>query len=168
LYFVKAIPNILKNVCDARFLIVGDGSQLAELRQETARLRINDKAIFTGRVANADIAGFYAASDLVVLPSLREATSVAGLEAMACGRAVVGTRTGGIPQIITNGENGLLVAKQDSDALAEAVSSLLIQESTRRRMGRIARQRALREFSWQAIAEKLQRLYADSICLGNS
>jgi glycosyltransferase involved in cell wall biosynthesis len=87
---------------------------------------------------------------------------------MACGRAVVGTRTGGIPQIITNGENGLLVAKQDSDALAEAVSSLLIQESTRRRMGRIARQRALREFSWQAIAEKLQRLYADSICLGNS
>lgn len=68
---------------------------------------------------------YYAASDIVVLPSLKKATSISGLEAMACGKPLIGTNVGGIPQIIQDSITGMLIQPRDQDSLANAVNILL-------------------------------------------
>ena len=140
-------------------LIAGDGAEMGKFSQEVIRLAIADKVIFAGRVPNTEMPKYYAASDVVVLPSLKEATSIAGLEAMATGKPLVGTNVGGIPQIITDGETGILVPPRNPDELAHAIVFLLNDDGKRAAMGLNARKRAESEFSWQIIAGKTQNIY---------
>ena len=81
-YFVESIPQIIKSTPDIKCIIVGDGDEKERLRQRVLELKITDKVIFTNGVANLEMPAYYAISDMVVLPSLIEATSIAGLEAM--------------------------------------------------------------------------------------
>jgi glycosyltransferase involved in cell wall biosynthesis len=92
-----------------------------------------------------------------------EATSIAGLEAMACGRALVGTRVGGIPALIDEGVTGLLVPPRDPAALARAVNRLASDSALCARMGAAARGRVEREFSWERIAEQTTRVYGETL-----
>lgn len=112
-----------------------------------------------GGVANSDMPDLYRASNLSVLPSLLEATSIAGLEAMACGLPLVGTRVGGIPAILRHDDNGLLVEPRRPDQLAQAIQTLAADPSLCARMGARSRQRAVEEFSWQAIAGRTLHAY---------
>ena len=158
-YLIEAMPYLINKNSGARCLIVGDGSERGKLEEEVIRLSIADKVIFAGRVTNVEMPKYYAASDVVVLPSLKEATSIAGLEAMAAGKPLVGTNVGGIPQIIADGETGILVPPRSPEELAHAVISLLDDDKKRHSMGLNARKRAESEFSWQIIARKTQILY---------
>jgi len=158
-YFIKAIPHIIQQNSNVKCLIAGDGAEMRKFSQEVIRLAIADKVIFAGRVPNTEMPKYYAASDVVVLPSLKEATSIAGLEAMATGKPLVGTNVGGIPQIITDGETGILVPPRNPEELAHAIVSLLNDDGKRAAMGLNARKRAESEFSWQIIAGKTQNIY---------
>ncbi|MFC2046727.1 glycosyltransferase family 4 protein [Chloroflexota bacterium] len=158
-YLIKAIPYIIQQSSNVKCLIVGDGLEMAELKQEVIKLVITDKVIFAGRVPNSDMPKYYAASDVVILPSLKEATSIAGLEAMATGKSLVGTNVGGIPQIITHDKTGMLVSPRNPEELAQAIVSLLNDDGKRAAMGLNARKRAVSEFSWQIIAGKTQNIY---------
>lgn len=158
-YLIRAIPYIIKQNNTAKFLIVGDGPEMERLNQEIVRLQIADRVTFAGRIPNSEMPKYHAASDIVVLPSLIEATSIAGLEAMATGKPLVGTRVGGTPRIIADGETGILVPPRNPKELAYAITSLLSDKGKRTAMGLKAREKAESEFSWQIIARKIQDIY---------
>jgi len=85
---------------------------------------------------------------------------------MACGTAVAGSRTGGIPEVVADGETGLLVPPDDPRALAEALNALLRDPARARAMGQAGRKRAIAEFGWPAIAAQTAELYAELVHAG--
>ena len=93
-------------------------------------------------------------------PSLYEPLGIVNLEAMACGTAVVGTRVGGIPEVVADGETGLLVPPDDPAALAAALNALIRDPARAAAMGAAGRERAATEFGWDAIAAQTADLYA--------
>jgi starch synthase len=94
-------------------------------------------------------------------PSLYEPLGIVNLEAMACGTAVVASRVGGIPEVVSDGETGILVPPADPAALACALSSLLADAGRAAAMGRLGRERAIADFGWPAVAAQTAALYAE-------
>jgi alpha-maltose-1-phosphate synthase len=94
-----------------------------------------------------------------VCPSVYEPLGIVNLEAMACGTAVVASRVGGIPEVVLQGETGLLVPPADPGALADAVNELVADPDRAAAMGETGRRRAVERFSWRAIAEQTLELY---------
>ena len=94
-------------------------------------------------------------------PSVYEPLGIVNLEAMACGTAVVGSRTGGIPEVVAEGETGLLVPPGEPEALAVALNALLGDPDRAQAMGQAGRKRAVAEFGWPAIAAQTAELYAE-------
>ena len=114
---------------------------------------------FTGFVSSEDLRKLYVASDIFVLPSLQEGFGLVLTQAMASGKPVIGTRTGGILEQIKDGYNGLLVEPADERRLAEKIYYLLINEKERAIMGHNGRKTAIERFSWGVIAEKYSAAY---------
>lgn len=162
-YLVKAWPKILCACPNAVLLLVGDGSLRKIIQNLAHSLGIASSIRFLGTLSPPDVAKFLKIADLVVLPSLIEATSISGLEAMSSGKALVGTDVGGIPEIIEHGRNGLLVPPANSDELASAVIKLLKDKGLRDMMGRNGRARVEREFSWHRIAERTVQVYQEAL-----
>jgi starch synthase len=94
-------------------------------------------------------------------PSLYEPLGIVNLEAMACGTAVVASAVGGIPEVVSDGETGLLVPPDDPGALAGALNALIADPAHATALGRAGRERAVAEFGWQAVAEQTAALYAE-------
>ena len=94
-------------------------------------------------------------------PSLYEPLGIVNLEAMACGTAVVGSAVGGIPEVVSDGETGLLVPPDDPAALAVALNTLVGDAERAAAMGRLGRERAVAEFGWKAVAAQTAALYAE-------
>ncbi len=94
-------------------------------------------------------------------PSVYEPLGIVNLEAMACGTAVVGSRTGGIPEVVADGETGLLVPPGEPEPLAVALNELLYDPGRAQAMGQAGRKRAIAEFGWAAIAAQTAELYAE-------
>lgn len=175
IYWIQAIPLLLSRVRQkVRFMFVGDWqgkpeySSREEVLAAIAALRLGDQIIFVGAVDNRDMHRYFAASDIVVIPSLVEATSIAGLEAMAAGRAILATNVGGLPEIITDGENGILVPPADAPALAEGAKKLVESPSRRVEMGKAGRVRAEREFDWVKIAARTTAVYREALDMRKS
>ena len=94
-------------------------------------------------------------------PSLYEPLGIVNLEAMACGTAVVGSAVGGIPEVVSDGQTGLLVPPDDPEALAAGLNALVGDPDRAAAMGRAGRERAIAEFGWQAIAAQTVALYTE-------
>ncbi|WP_342770710.1 MULTISPECIES: glycosyltransferase family 4 protein [unclassified Methanoculleus] len=163
-YLIEAVPAILQQCPDTRFFVVGGSypDQLTLLREKVRELRVQDMIYFIGSVPNAEMPSWYTAADVVVLPSLKEATSIAGLEAMACGKPLVGTNVGGIPYLIDDGVTGLLVEPRNTSGLADALVRVLTDDVIQNKMGNLARKKAVGQFSWLQIAMAVQNLYGKS------
>ncbi|MCZ4514773.1 glycosyltransferase, partial [Streptomyces sp. ActVer] len=103
-----------------------------------------------------------------VCPSVYEPLGIVNLEAMACGTAVVASRVGGIPEVVADGETGLLVSVEDDfeAQLARALDSLLADPQAARRLGEAGRERAVREFGWDAVARRTVQLYEEILKQG--
>jgi glycosyltransferase involved in cell wall biosynthesis len=118
------------------------------------------KVTFLGYLPHAELADRYADADIFVFPPLNdEAFGLPVLEAMAAGTPVVASRSGGIVDIVTDGETGILVAKNDAQALADAMITLIGNSTLAENMGRAARKRALDLFSWDQVAERMYTIY---------
>jgi alpha-maltose-1-phosphate synthase len=96
-----------------------------------------------------------------VCPSLYEPLGIVNLEAMACGTAVIGSRVGGIPEVVADGQTGLLVPPGEPAPLADAVNALVRDQALAAVMGRAGRERAIAEFDWAGIAAQTAGLYAE-------
>jgi len=114
---------------------------------------------FEGDIPNKEIKTYIDACDIAILPSLMEATSISGLEAMACGKPLIGTRVGGIPDLIEHEVTGLLTEPADSKALADTIIKM-INTCDLEKMGKAARIRILERFEWEKIAQDTLSFYS--------
>ena len=162
-YLIAAMPAILQVATDAWLVIVGEGSLDAELRAQAAALpaAVRDRIVFTGR--REDVASITGELDIAVLPSLREAQGISILEAMARGRPVVASAVGGIPEVLTDGLDGLLVPPADPDALADACIRLACSPSLRNRLGAAGRATVKRRFSLDAMVRRIEAVYDEEL-----
>ncbi len=165
--FLAAAARLMKEVPNAknrlRFLISG-GAVFGEDKEREAVLKrlaisegISDRVIFTGVVE--DMAEVYAAADIMVLASFLEGCGRVVSEAMACGRPVVGTDTGGTPEMIVDGVTGSIVRARDASGLANALRSLIEDREKRLAMGKESRRRAEKEFDIKIHAKETADLY---------
>ncbi len=130
-----------------------------ETLESLRRTDLGRKALVLGEVPNHDMPELFAAADISVLPSLKEATSIAGLEAMASGVPLVGTKVGGVPDLITDEEDGLLVDHGNSVELAAALAKMINNDQLRQTMSRRVREKAATQFSWETIAKRTMDVY---------
>jgi phosphatidylinositol alpha-1,6-mannosyltransferase len=126
---------------------------------------VSDRVIFAGPVADEELPAYYNACDVFVMPSRQfegregvEGFGIVFLEASACAKPVIGGRSGGVNEAITDGVSGLLVDPLDVKALADAVVGLLLDPDRTRRLGMQGRKRVEQEFDWRIQAEKLRDL----------
>ncbi len=147
------------NLPGLHLVVAGDGEERDKLAAAADSHLGASRVHMLGSVPNTEMPQVYRAADVVVLPSLMEATSIAGLEAMACGMPLVGSRVGGLPQIIDEGANGLLVPPESPSDLVTAIRTLYSDPELRTRMGRQSRKRVVESFSWEKIAKQTEKHY---------
>ncbi|MBN2438703.1 MAG: glycosyltransferase [Deltaproteobacteria bacterium] len=156
---LEAFKSVLAAHPDATLLVVGDGPRRTEIETRARQLAIDRKAIFTG--LRTDIDALLGISDVCLLPSqFREGLGLALIEAMATGLPVIGTRIGGIPEVIQDGENGFLVPPGNPGALADAMIRIAKDRDLKIRMGRRGRQIYEEKFSLSEMIRQIETLYA--------
>jgi glycosyltransferase involved in cell wall biosynthesis len=163
-HLVEAV-RLLPADLDARLTIVGEGPERAALTAQIARLGLEDRVELRGRVGEEALRAAYAASDVLVLPSILDARGdteglgVVLLEAMSYGVPVVGSGLGGITDIITDGETGLLVPPADPRRLAEALQRLARDPTLAARLGAAGEARVRTAFGWPEIMAQWNACY---------
>ncbi|MEX5213190.1 MAG: glycosyltransferase family 4 protein [Nitrospiraceae bacterium] len=157
---LRALPEILTAVPNVHYLVLGqgDGAHEQSLRRLCRELGLTARVHFLG--FERQVRTLLDAMNLYVQPSLMEGFGIAVLEAMAREKAVVASRTGGLPDIVVNGETGWLVPPGDIGELARAVTTLLKDPDGRKEMGRKGRQRVMRQFTVEAMMNRLSAVYA--------
>ncbi len=160
-FLLQAVKQALAAVPGLKLLIVGSGPDRQELEHYAGALGIADAVIFTG--FRQDIPEVMHMLDLVVLSSLSEGLSITIIEAMAIGKPVLATRVGGTPEIITDGQDGLLVPPADAGALADKIIYILSHPDMAKKMGQAARLTVQEKFTAAGMARKTEALYAEML-----
>lgn len=146
---VDAIPRVVRQVPDVFFMFVGGG----EFKYYESYLKAHGvdrhNFLFKGYVAESELPKVYSSSTLYVAPTVYEPLGIRILEAMSCGLPVIASEVGGIPEIIDDAQNGILIRPNDSKALSDRIIQLLNDDSMARRLGRNARTKVVEEFSDQ-------------------
>jgi phosphatidylinositol alpha-1,6-mannosyltransferase len=162
---ISALPAVLEKVPQAHYLIAGKGPEEESLKDQVRRMGLEDRVTFAGWVDEAELPGYYAACDVFVMPSFAahrgenvEGFGIAYLEANACGKPVVGGRTGGVEDAIVHGGTGLLVDPLSVDDIARAITAILADEKKARAMGQAGRTRVEKDYNWRKVTEKILRL----------
>lgn len=157
----NAAPGILAQHPDTEFVMVGDGPLRESLESGLAQRGIRSSFTFLG--SRADIPELLRSGDILVLPSQTEGMPLVALEASASGVPVVATAVGGTPEVVRDGETGLLVAPGDAGQLTMAVNRLLTSPALRLQMGRRGREVAVSEFEWSEISDRTLAVYDEVI-----
>src|SRR5215470_5134829 len=162
--FIEAAARLIRerHWSDAEFLIVGeagpdDEAYLNQLQETADRLRMGDHLKFTGYVEN--LPSLLAAFDVIAAPSDNEAFSLALVEAMASGCAVVATRVGGMAEIVKDGVTGFLIERDSAHSLVAALSRLLADKRLREQIGGVARASVIDRFDRRSAIDQIERLY---------
>lgn len=151
---IERILPVLKAIPSARLALVGDGPHREQLRKTFA----GTPTTFVGYLSGEELAGAYASADAFLFPSSTETLGLVLLEAMAAGCPVVAANRGGIPDIVTDGQNGCLYEPDRPDDLVRATRQLLEERVQRQRMREAARQEAER-WGWSGATQQLRRYY---------
>lgn len=161
IYLIEAMSRVLKDIPDAQLFIVGEGKMKTKLLLLARRLGIGEKVFFIPSVS--DTRGVLSVMDLFVMPSLEEGLGLSLMEAMAAGRAVIGSDVGGIKSLIRDNSNGLLVKPQDINALTLAILNLLKDPEKRKIMGNNARDFISRNFSQEQMVSLTEEVYQECV-----
>ena len=160
---IKAMPKIVKEASDTELVFVGKGVMREELEMLSKKLGVENNVKFVGFVDDSfKKALYYKSADIFTFPSFLEIFGIVNLEAMACGIPIVASKIGGVPDVVKDDENGLLVPPKDSEALADAVIYLLKNEDVRERMGKNGREK-IKDYSWKRITEETEKVYLSLI-----
>lgn len=159
----KGIQHLLQALSEmhdpsVRLLIVGTGNYEESLKSLCVKLGLNGSVNFFGYCPSENLRELYGRHDVFVLPSLAESFGLVFLEAMACGLPVIGTKIGGIPDIV-QAENGILVEPGDIPAIGTAIRRMKDYVSSRKEMATRNRQRVLDHFTWKMVMEDYLRIY---------
>jgi phosphatidylinositol alpha-1,6-mannosyltransferase len=156
------LPHVLARIPDMQYAIVGDGPERARLEALARELGVERAVQFAGAVL--DVVPWYQACDVFVMMSRDREGEVEGFgiafaEAGACGKPVIGGRSGGTAEAVLDGVTGILV--DGERALAETIVNLLTDRETAARMGRVGRERAERELSLAVAVQRLRSVAAE-------
>ncbi len=160
---IKAMPKVLKDVRDALYLIAGEGPYKKELRHLTEEYRVKEQVIFLGRISESQKQFYYDACDIFVMVNREikngnaEGFGIVFLEANACGKPVIGGKSGGAAEAIIHNQTGLLVNPSDIDEVAEAITYLLKNPDAASRMGDKGRQMIEKKFAWGKLVPKIEQ-----------
>jgi phosphatidylinositol alpha-1,6-mannosyltransferase len=162
---IRALPKILREFPRVQYWIAGRGAHLEKLRALAAELQIGEKIRFLGLVPAAERVQLYQRCSVYLMPSRTigdkgdfEGFGITYLEANACGRPVIGGRSGGVADAVLDGVTGLLVDPHSPDDVAEKTLQLLRDGNFAAQLARAGRERVERELNWTATAEKLLNL----------
>jgi glycosyltransferase involved in cell wall biosynthesis len=158
-YLVEAVPAIRAARPDARVVIIGEGELRAALGSQARALGLGDALIFAGFRPPEEIPSILKAIDVFVFPSVLEGLGTSLFDAMAAGAPIVASRVGGIPEIVRDGESGLLVPPRDPRALAEAVARVLNDAALARRLSEAAQRFVRVEGTNDRMVEETIRVY---------
>jgi glycosyltransferase involved in cell wall biosynthesis len=157
-YLIDAAHRVVRDVPDARFVILGEGELREHLEKQVHEHHLEKHVLLPG--FRTDVLGCIKGFDLFVMSSVTEGLGTSLLDAMACGRAIVATTAGGIPEIVEDGVNGLLAPPRDAAALAEAIVRALKNEPLRKRMGDAGLARVQERFTVERMVEQTAAVYA--------
>lgn len=162
---LDAWPLVLAEHSRAQLVLVGYGDLRADLERQATRLGITSHVHFTGQVEHTRAAAYLAAADVFAQPIVRD-QGTDGLpntllEAMGAGRSIVASRVAGVPDVITDGQHGLLVPERDPAVLAAAIIRLLHDPALAAQLGAAARQRIETELTWEHTAFRFEQVYKD-------
>jgi len=160
-YLLQAIAELRRELINfqIKLLIVGDGNYRKVLEGLTAKLRLKDNVTFYGICPNDKLPELYNSTDIFILPSLTESFGQAIGEAMACELPIIGTTVGGIPEVVIDGENGILVQHQNVPELKLALHNLATNPELRTKMKQKNARRIKNHFNWQITAKQYREIY---------
>ncbi len=157
-YLIQAASLVQDTFPSVKFLVVGDGPLRIKLEEQAKNLNIHPSVIFTG--TRKDIPEILSLLDVFVLPShTREGLGIVIIEAMAAEKPVVATDIGGIPEVVDDGETGLLVPPGDPEALSKAITTLLQDPSRAKTMGEKGRTRVKEMFTTTKMLSEIEHVY---------
>lgn len=175
----KGIDNVIESIAvlrdrfgiDAQLLVVGGdtadpdlshSSELARLKELSARLNLHQQVIFTGQKPRSELRYYYSAADVFVTTPWYEPFGITPVEAMACATPVIGAAVGGIKSTVIDGLTGYLVPPKDPHAVAERLAMLHNDHAHARRMGAEGMRRAHERYTWRSVAERVAEIYEDA------
>jgi glycosyltransferase involved in cell wall biosynthesis len=157
---VRAVRRVAERRGDVRLVIVGDGAEAGPIDELTRDLGLGDRVLRLG--TRTDVTRLIGAADVVMLTSRSEGIPLTLIEGMAAGLPVVATRVGGIPEVVAEGETGLLAPAGDADALAAHILRLAEDRDLRGRLGRAGRERARTSFDEGRMIAAYDRIYGEA------
>jgi len=141
--------------------IAGDGPEAEALKRLCEELHVDRDVRFLGRLPHREVPGFLQGLDIFVCVSRRESFGVAALEASACGRPVVASEAGGLPEVVLHGRTGLIVPIDSPQATAASVAGLVRDRDLRERLGREGRRWVEQEYNWRSNVAQMLTLYQE-------
>jgi glycosyltransferase involved in cell wall biosynthesis len=157
-HLIEAAHLVVRDVPDARFLILGEGELREQLERQVRDHHLEKHVLLPG--FRTDVVGCIKGCDLFVMSSVTEGLGTSLLDAMACSKAIVATRTGGIPEVVDDGVNGVLVQPRDPHGMAAAIVRLLGNNGERRRMGEAGLERLREHFTIERMVAETAAVYA--------
>jgi glycosyltransferase involved in cell wall biosynthesis len=168
-YLIDTLAQLAPSRPSLRLVLAGGGDLDGEFRDRISRLGIANRAVLAGVLTQDDVAAALAASDVAVVPSVKdEAGNVDGLpnvvmEALASATPLVATTAGGIGHVVQDGTTGMLVAERDVPALAWAIGRILDDRAFGERLGAAARAWATTDATWERVAERFDDVYDEAV-----
>jgi len=166
LNIIKSAPEVLAKFPEAVFLLVGPVRSkyyFTLLEEAVSELGLEQNVKLVGAVSQEGLLSYYQLCDLYLQPSLEEGFCITMLEAMACGKPVIGTPVGEIPKLITESGAGILISDSSPAEISRAVIELLANEGVRKEFGERARKYMVDSYSWEAVARQTANLYHEMI-----
>jgi glycosyltransferase involved in cell wall biosynthesis len=156
-YLIDAAADVVRHEPDARFVIAGEGELRESLERQIRHHRLEKHVLLAG--FRSDVLSVHRAFDIFAMSSVTEGLGTSLLDAMACAKPIVATKTGGIPEVVEDGVTGFLVPPRNHEAMAHAILRLLADEGLRRRMGEAGLARVRERFTAERMVRNTLTIY---------
>ena len=163
IYLVRSFKKIFEEYPSAKLYIIGDGPEKSNIYREVQSLGLEESVNFVGMVPNDSIPSFLSGADIVVVPSIVEASSISVLEAMAMKKPVVASDIPGIREITKKGEHCILVKSKDTSQLADGILGLLKDKEKSERVAQLGFNEVTTNFSWKKKAKEIEQIYFNAL-----
>jgi glycosyltransferase involved in cell wall biosynthesis len=162
---LRALKLVKKEIPDIKLTMAGEGEMTAELKHLTGELGLDENVDFVGFIPNDRIYSLLKGHHIMVMPSVMDSESfgVAVLEASACARPVIASRVGGVPEVLDDGNTGLLVPPGNVEALAAAIVGLARDSERCLKIGEAGRELVRNRYLWEHSLDQMARLYEKMI-----
>jgi glycosyltransferase involved in cell wall biosynthesis len=157
---LRAFAQLREKHAELKLRLVGDGPDRASLETLAGEIRISDAVTFAGRLPEGETLAEIARADILVLPSFLEGLPIVLMEAMAVGVPVIASRVAGIPELVEDGETGLLFTPSNWNELSSSIDRLLGEEGLRTRLVEKAKAKIVSEFDTRSSAKQLAKLFS--------